>query len=67
MTRKQLLADVWRIHFEPETNSVAVHVSRVRSKLEAFGLSGLLETHPDGGYLLKVQPGPASYRLDSCS
>ncbi|WP_299194297.1 winged helix-turn-helix domain-containing protein [uncultured Erythrobacter sp.] len=67
MTRKQLLADVWRIHFEPETNSVAVHVARVRSKLEAFGLSGLLETHPDGGYLLKASPGPSSYRLDGRS
>lgn len=63
MTRKQLLADVWRIHFEPETNSVAVHVARVRSKLEPFGLSRLLETHPDGGYLLKAPPGPSSYQL----
>ncbi len=24
LTRRQLLAEVWRIHFEPETNSVAV-------------------------------------------
>lgn len=64
LTRKQLLADVWRIHFEPETNSVAVHVARVRSKLEPFGLSGIVETHPDGGYLLKALPGPGSYRLD---
>lgn len=54
MTKQQLLADVWRIDFEPETNSVAVHVARVRSKLEAFGLSHMLVTHPDGGYLLDV-------------
>ena len=52
MTRRQLLAEVWRIHFDPETNSVAVHVARVRAKLEPFGLSRLIATHPDGGYFL---------------
>lgn len=54
MTRRQLLAEVWRIHFEPETNSVAVHVARVRAKLEPFGLSRLIGTHPQGGYFLVV-------------
>lgn len=61
LTRQQLLADVWRIHFEPETNSVAVHVARVRAKLELFGLAGILATHPDGGYLLDVPPGPSAF------
>lgn len=56
MTRRQLLAEVWRIHFEPETNSVAVHVARVRSKLEPFGLARLIGTHPDGGYFLDAPP-----------
>ena len=54
MTRRELLADVWRIHFDPETNSVAVHVARVRSKLEPFGLASILATHPAGGYFLDV-------------
>lgn len=61
LTKQQLLADVWRIHFEPETNSVAVHVARVRAKLEPFGLSGILATHPDGGYLLDVPAGPSAF------
>lgn len=52
ITRKELLRDVWRIEHEPETNSVAVHVARVRSKLEPFGLATILVTHPDGGYYL---------------
>ncbi len=52
MTRRELLRDVLRIEHEPETNSVAVHVARVRSKLEPFGLSTILATHPDGGYYL---------------
>jgi two-component system OmpR family response regulator len=30
VSRRQLLTDVWRISQEPETNSVEVHVSRLR-------------------------------------
>lgn len=52
VSKRQLLADVWRIDFEPDTNSVAVHVARIRSKLEPFGLARLIATHPDGGYFL---------------
>ena len=54
VTRRQLLSEVWRINFEPETNSVAVHVARVRNKLDSVGLAGLLVTHPDGGYFLDL-------------
>lgn len=56
MTRRQLLAEVWRIHIEPETNSVAVHVARVRAKLEPFGFARMIATHPDGGYFLNLPP-----------
>lgn len=63
ITRKQLLAEVWRIHFEPETNSVAVHVARVRAKLEPFGLARLIGTHPEGGYFLDAPPGADSYAV----
>ena len=65
LTKKQLLADVWRIDFEPETNSLAVHVARVRGKLEPFGLASILATHPEGGYFLNAPPGPSSFRLES--
>ncbi|MEO1488066.1 MAG: winged helix-turn-helix domain-containing protein [Pseudomonadota bacterium] len=61
MSKRRLLADVWRITFEPETNSVAVHVARVRAKLEPFGLARILATHPDGGYYLDAPPGPSAY------
>jgi len=57
ITRQQLLAEVWRIHFEPETNSVAVHVARVRAKLDPYGLARLIGTHPEGGYFLTA-PAP---------
>ena len=62
LTRRQLLADVWRITFEPETNSLAVHVARVRAKLEPFGLARMLATHPDGGYFPRcTPPGPGPF------
>lgn len=65
VTRKRLLTEVWRLTIDPETNSVAVHVARVRAKLEPFGLSGMLVTHPDGGYLLDVPLGQTSLSVSS--
>ena len=65
MTRKALLQDVWRINFDPQTNSVAVHVARVRSKLQPFGLAHILVTDPEGGYYLDPPPGPSAFRFAS--
>lgn len=47
-----LLKDVWRLRHEPETNSLEVHVSRLRAKLAVSGLGWLVQTHPDGGYFI---------------
>ncbi|OGS52458.1 MAG: hypothetical protein A3J40_04030 [Erythrobacter sp. RIFCSPHIGHO2_12_FULL_63_10] len=63
LTKRQLLAEVWHLHHIPETNSVAVHVARVRAKLETFGLSHILVTHPNGGYYLDAPPGPSVFRF----
>lgn len=52
VTRRQLLKDVWRLNHQPETNSVEVHVSRLRAKLADVGCAELVETHPLGGYRL---------------
>jgi DNA-binding winged helix-turn-helix (wHTH) protein len=52
VTRRQLLTDVWRLNHEPETNSVEVHVSRLRSKLAQAGCAELVRTVPEGGYRL---------------
>jgi hypothetical protein len=52
VTRRELLRDVWRIHHDPETNSVEVHVSRLRSKLAGVGCEALVETATEGGYRL---------------
>lgn len=59
ITQRQLLAEVWRIHFDPETNSVALHVARVQAKLEPFGLARLIGTHGDGGYFIDLPPAAA--------
>jgi len=52
VSRATLLRDVWRLEFEPGTNSVEVHVSRLRAKLALGGMPGLVETDPAGGYLV---------------
>ncbi|QPD00497.1 winged helix-turn-helix transcriptional regulator [Qipengyuania soli] len=52
VSRRQLLADVWRMDHLPETNSLEVHVSRLRAKLAISRCGWLVETHPKGGYQL---------------
>jgi len=61
VSRARLLREVWRIDFEPGTNSVEVHVSRLRSKLAEAGIERLVETDPDGGYRLA---GPREVPVD---
>ena len=50
VARATLLREVWRLEFEPGTNSIEVHVSRLRAKLALAGLPRLVETVPPGGY-----------------
>jgi two-component system, OmpR family, response regulator len=57
----ELLGDVWRLAFRPETNSLAVHVSRLRAKLRLSGIDGLIETMPDGAYRL-LAPAPPGHQ-----
>ncbi|WP_169829193.1 winged helix-turn-helix domain-containing protein [Tsuneonella mangrovi] len=52
VSRCALISDVWRLRHIPETNSLEVHVARLRAKLDRFGLRGLVETDPAGGYRL---------------
>ncbi|MBI1402295.1 MAG: hypothetical protein GC147_03670 [Porphyrobacter sp.] len=63
ITRRQLLADGWRLSFERQADSVAVQVARLRAKLEPFGLARMLASHPEGGYYLDAPPGPGQFRL----
>jgi two-component system OmpR family response regulator len=54
---KELLAEVWRVNFRPETNSLAVHVCRLRAKLASVGLSGIVGTTLAGSYTLAPDSG----------
>lgn len=53
VTRSMLLEQVWNYHFDPQTNVIDVHISRLRQKLEsAFNLP-LIETVRGTGYRIK--------------
>ncbi len=56
--RRQLLRDVWRLDHIPETNSLDVHVSRLRAKLHVARCAWLVETDPLGGYRLAAPSCP---------
>ncbi len=55
VTRTMLLENVWDYHFDPQTNVVDVHVSRLRAKLERPfpGAEPLIETVRGVGYRLR--------------
>jgi len=59
VSQQDLLTEVWRVNFRPETNSLAVHVCRLRAKLASIGLGGVVTTMADGGYALSAQYGQA--------
>jgi len=50
VTRSMLLEGVWDYHFDPGTNVIDVHVSRLRKKLDEGGASGIVETVRGAGY-----------------
>ena len=52
VTRTMLLEKVWDYHFDPQTNVIDVHVSRLRSKVDKDFDVPLLHTIRGAGYLL---------------
>jgi two-component system, OmpR family, response regulator len=52
VTRTMLLEAVWDYHFDPGTNVVDVHMSRLRRQLELGGEATLLHTVRGAGYRL---------------
>lgn len=59
LTRMQLLEHVWNLHFDPQTNVVDVHVSRLRRKLDAAMPAPVLHTQRGEGYLFDPYRIPA--------
>lgn len=53
VTRTMLLENVWDYHFDPQTNVVDVHISRLRSKIDKNFESPLLHTVRGAGYCIR--------------
>jgi len=53
VTRTMLLENVWDYHFDPQTNVIDVHISRLRSKIEKGFDTPILHTVRGAGYMLK--------------
>ena len=54
VTRTMLLEQVWGYHFDPHTNVIDVHVSRLRRKIDHGFDRPLLQTVRGAGYSLRV-------------
>ena len=52
VTRTMLLENVWDFHFDPKTNIVETHISRLRSKINIGGNSDLIQTVRGAGYMI---------------
>jgi two-component system OmpR family response regulator len=55
VTRAMLLEHVWGYHFDPQTNVIDVHISRLRQKIDRDFTVPLLETVRGAGYRLGPQ------------
>ena len=53
VTRTMLLENVWDYNFDPQTNVIDVHISRLRSKIDKNFDSPLLNTVRGAGYILR--------------
>ncbi|HXH43374.1 MAG TPA: response regulator transcription factor [Bradyrhizobium sp.] len=56
VTRTMLLESVWDFHFDPKTNIVETHISRLRSKIDRGFDTELIETVRGSGYILRARP-----------
>jgi two-component system OmpR family response regulator len=52
VTRTMLLENVWDYHFDPQTNVVDVHISKLRQKIDADSEHPLLRTVRNAGYMV---------------
>jgi len=54
VTRTMLLEKVWDFHFDPKTNIVETHISRLRSKIDKGYEKPLLNTVRGAGYVIRA-------------
>ncbi len=53
VTRTMLLENVWDYHFDPQTNVIDVHISRLRAKIDKGYGAPLLHTVRGAGYMIR--------------
>lgn len=53
VTRSMLLEGVWDLHFDPQTNIIDVHMSRLRAAVDRDFSSQLIHTVRGAGYVLR--------------
>ncbi len=54
VTRTMLLENVWDYHFDPQTNVIDVHMSRLRTKIDKGRKTQLLHTIRGAGYMIRA-------------
>jgi len=54
VTRTMLLESVWEYHFDPQTNVIDVHISRLRAKIDKGFQAPLLHTVRGAGYMIRA-------------
>ncbi|AWN34592.1 response regulator transcription factor [Methylobacterium radiodurans] len=54
VTRTMLLEHVWDYHFDPQTNVIDVHVSRLRAKIDKGFEHPMIHTVRGAGYVLRA-------------
>ena len=55
VTRTMLLESVWEYHFDPQTNVIDVHISRLRAKIDKGFDTLLLHTIRGAGYMIRAR------------
>ena len=58
VTRTMLLEGVWDYHFDPQTNVIDVHISRLRAKIDKGFKTPLLHTVRGAGYVIRDPSHP---------
>lgn len=53
VTRTMLLENVWDYHFDPQTNVIDVHISRLRGKISRDSKKQLIRTVRGAGYIIE--------------
>jgi two-component system OmpR family response regulator len=56
VTRTMLLEGVWDLHFDPQTNVIDVHMSRLRTSIDRDFPKPLIHTVRGAGYVLRDEP-----------